>query len=56
MGNKCGCGREEDPNEALKLHNLVRIQALARSYLAKSKKKRLRDDKLKGLFSKSPLA
>lgn len=37
---------------AIRLEKLVRIQAIARSYIAKNKKKSLKDEKIKGLFRK----
>jgi hypothetical protein len=52
MGNKCGCSRGDEEQEKLRLKNLIRIQAVARSYLAKKQRKGLREQRIRNLFSK----
>jgi len=46
MGNKCGCGEKEDPMAAVRLEKLIRIQSVARSFLAKSKKRKMKQEKI----------
>ena len=51
MGNLCG--RPEDPElEKQRISNLVKIQSLARSYLARKKKKEIKIQQMTNLFSK----
>ena len=51
MGNACGCGRE-DPMAAVKLEKMIRIQAVARTFLAMKKKKELKKARMSHLMSK----
>ena len=51
MGNSCGCHKKEE-FEPHHIDMLVRVQALARSYLARKKKNSLKTGKIKHLFSK----
>jgi len=53
MGNQCGCGENEDPAVvARRMHNLIKIQSVVRTFQAMKKKQSIKEEKISQLFGK----